>query len=35
MDIREKQGVPVRRELAKSFLWFTGNGSENIFRGVY
>ena len=31
----EKQGVPVRRELAESFLWFTGNGSENIFREVY
>ena len=31
----EKQGVPVRRELAQSFLWFTGNGRENIFREVY
>ena len=31
----EKQGVPVRRELPKSFLWFTGNGAENIFREVY
>ena len=31
----EKQGVPVRRELAKSFLWFTGNGRENIFREEY
>ena len=31
----EKQGVPVRRELPKSFLWFTGNGQENIFREVY
>ena len=31
----EKQGVPVRRELAQSFLWFTGNGVENIFREVY
>ena len=31
----EKQGVPVRRELAKSYLWFTGNGAENIFREVY
>ena len=31
----EKQGVPVRRELPSSFLWFTGNGRENIFRGVY
>ena len=31
----EKQGIPVRRELAESFLWFTGNGQENIFREVY
>ena len=31
----EKQGIPVRRELAQSFLWFTGNGQENIFREVY
>ena len=31
----EKQGVPVRRELPKSFLWFTGNGQENIFREAY
>ena len=31
----EKQGVPVRRELAKSYLWFTGNGVENIFREEY
>ena len=31
----EKQGIPVRRELAKSYLWFTGNGQENIFREVY
>ena len=31
----EKQGVPVRRELAKSFLWFTGNGVVNIFREAY
>ena len=31
----EKQGVPVRRELEKSYLWFTGNGVENIFREVY
>ena len=31
----EKQGVPVRRELPSSFLWFTGNGRENIFREVY
>lgn len=31
----EKQGAPVRRELPSSFLWFTGNGQENIFREVY
>lgn len=31
----ERQGVPVRRELGKSFLWFTGNGAENIFREEY
>ena len=31
----EKQGIPVRRELAKSYLWFTGNGRENIFREAY
>ena len=31
----EKQGIPVRRELPSSFLWFTGNGQENIFREVY
>ena len=31
----EKQGIPVRRELPKSFLWFTGNGQENIFREAY
>ena len=31
----EKQGIPVRRELANSYLWFTGNGRENIFREVY
>ena len=31
----EKQGIPVRRELAESFLWFTGNGRENIFREAY
>lgn len=28
----EKQGVAVRRELPKSFLYFTGTGRENIFR---
>ena len=31
----EKQGIPVRRELAKSFLWFTGDGVTNYFREVY
>ena len=31
----EKQGIPVRREIPESFLWFTGNGRENIFREVY
>ena len=31
----EKQGVPVRRELPSSFLWFTGNGQENILREAY
>ena len=28
----EKQGVAVNRELPKSYLYFTGTGSENIFR---
>ena len=31
----EKQGVIVERELPNTYLWFTGNGSENVFRGVY
>lgn len=31
----EKQGIPVRRELPSSFMWFTGNGVENIFREEY
>ena len=31
----EKQGIPVRRELPNTYLWFTGNGEENIFREVY
>lgn len=31
----ERQGVPVRRELGKSFVWFTGNVTENIFREEY
>ena len=31
----EKQGIPVRRELPNTYLWFTGNGRENIFREEY
>lgn len=31
----EKQGIPVRRELPQSFLWFTGDGVTNYFREVY
>ena len=31
----EKQGIHVRRELPNTYLWFTGNGVENIFREVY
>lgn len=31
----EKQGIPVRRELPNTYLWFTGNGVENIFREAY
>ncbi len=31
----EKQGADVARELPSTHLWFTGNGSENVFRGVY
>lgn len=31
----EKQGIPVRRELPSSFLWFTGDGVTNYFREVY
>lgn len=31
----EKQGADVARELDGTYLWFTGNGSENVFRGVY
>ena len=31
----EKQGIPVRRELPNTYLWFTGNGVENIFREEY
>lgn len=28
----EKQGVEVNRELPKGYLYFTGNGKENVFR---
>ena len=31
----EKQGIPVRRELPKSYLYFTGTGNENVFREAY
>ena len=31
----EKQGIPVRRELPKSYLWFTGDGVQNYFREEY
>lgn len=31
----EKQGADVERELPKPYMWFTGNGVENIFREVY
>lgn len=31
----EKQGANVARELPSTHLWFTGTGSENVFRGVY
>lgn len=31
----ERQGVPVRRELGRSFMWFTGDGTTNHFREVY
>jgi hypothetical protein len=31
----EKQGADVARELPSTHLWFTGTGSENVFRGVY
>lgn len=31
----EKQGANVARELPDTYCWFTGNGSENVFRGVY
>ena len=28
----EKQGVPVRREMPNTYLWFTGDGEQNHFR---
>ena len=28
----EKQGIPVRRELPSSYMWFTGDGVQNHFR---
>lgn len=31
----EKQGANVARELSDTYCWFTGNGSENVFRGAY
>ena len=31
----EKQGIHVRRELPNTYLWFTGNGAENIFREAW
>lgn len=31
----EKQGADVTRELPDTYCWFTGNGSENVFRGAY
>ena len=31
----EKQGANVARELDASFVWFTGNGVENVFREAY
>lgn len=31
----EKQGADVARELPDTYYWFTGNGVENVFRGVY
>ena len=31
----EKQGIPVRRELPNTYLWFTGDGEQNNFREVY
>lgn len=31
----EKQGADVARELPNEYLWFTGDGETNHFRGVY
>ncbi len=31
----EKQGITVERELAPEHVFFTGNGTQNIFRTVY
>lgn len=28
----EKQGIPVRREMPNTYLWFTGDGVQNYFR---
>ena len=28
----EKQGIPVRRELPNTYLWFTGDGEQNHFQ---
>lgn len=31
----EKQGAAIERELAPEYLWFTGDGETNYFRGAY
>ena len=31
----EKQGVPVRRDLPSTYLWFTGDGEQNYFREAW
>ena len=31
----EKQGIPVRRELPSTYLWFTGDGEQNHFREAW
>lgn len=31
----EKQGIPVRRELPNTYLWFTGDGVQNHFREAW